>query len=295
MQHWMNRYIVSLVMCVFFASTAHAEPDPADYSFAQFQIFAIADKLAESKPEVFEADAELLAQYLQPGKAPASFMAFLVGVPGGLALIDTGFGNQESKLMEGLSAAGVKPEDISHVLLTHMHMDHIGGLAWEGAPAFPNAQILVAKAESDFWQGEEASADGAPTKANADLAKKLIAMYKDRVTHFAFGDTVLSNITAMDASGHTPGHTAYLLESKNQRLLFVGDLLHSTALQMPRPDIVSIYDMDKEKTAATRKRVLSYAAERNIPLAGQHFPFAAVGNVKAEGEGFVYTPLDKLE
>lgn len=295
MQYWIQRVTLSAILCFVFAFAAHAEPDPVDYSFAQFQIFAIADGLGESKPEIFEADAELVAKYIQPGKAPASFMAFLVGVPGGLALVDTGFGNQQSKLMEGLAAAGVKPEDISHVLLTHMHMDHIGGLAWEGEPAFPNAQILVAKAESDFWLGEDASADGAPTKANADLAKKLIGMYKDRVTHFAFGDTVLSNITAMDASGHSPGHTAYLLESKDQRLLFVGDLLHSTALQMPRPDITSVYDMDKEKTVAARKRILSLAAEQNIPVAGQHFPFGAVGSVKAEGDGFVYTGLDKLE
>ncbi len=126
-------------------------------------------------------------------------------------------------------------------------------------------------------------------KANFDLAKRMMGMYDGKVDTFEFGEEVVPWVTAMDSRGHTPGHTAFLLESDGEKLLCVGDLLHSAALQFPRPDINGRFDMIPVLTKVARREFLSKAAWENLPIAGMHLPFPGIGTVKADGpEGFAF-------
>lgn len=116
-----------------------------------------------------------------------------------------------------------------------------------------------------------------PEERKAQVVKTMEA-YKERLHLFNFDDVLPGNVTTLNAIGHTPGHTAFQVG----RLLIVGDLMHGTALQLLRPDICATFDMDQEAAAATRKRILHYAKENGLTLAGMHFP--APGWIKEEGK-----------
>jgi hypothetical protein len=117
----------------------------------------------------------------------------------------------------------------------------------------------------------------------------MMGMYEGKVDMFEFGDEVVPGLTAMDSRGHTPGHTAFLLESNGEKLLCVGDLLHSAALQFPRPDINGRFDMIPVLAKVARREFLSKAAWEDMPIAGVHLPFPGISTIKVDGvEGFSF-------
>jgi len=148
--------------------------------------------------------------------------------------------------------------------LTHFHADHIAGLVKSGSAGkmekvFKNAAVYAGKVEYDAWMNDI---------PKNDLQKNIMALYKDSLHLFAFGDSLPHGVLAMDAIGHTPGHTAFQISN----LLVIGDLMHGYALQKNHPEISSNYDMDKVKSAASRKRIMQYARENKLLMAGMHLP-----------------------
>ena len=279
------------------AFAAGAETAVQKFRVGDAEIWAIADSLSDRGMDVFKgADPAAIEKYVPTGKTPSAIMTFAVRLDGKMLLLDTGLGNSTGRvgnLMAGLAQAGIAPEDIETILITHMHGDHIGGLIWDDGQAFPNADVLIGKAELDFWLDEKMLAENPGRKGNFDLARRVADLYGDRIRTFGFGETVVPGITSMAAVGHTPGHVALLLESGSEKLLCIGDLLHAAALQFPRPDINASFDMNPEQAAASRVAFLDYAAANSIPIAGMHLPFAGVGRVeKASEGGFRYTPLN---
>ncbi len=292
--------LVIVALCLFaghvFAADPTPSPAPHMFSIGHVKVWAIADGILERDISIFAADADILRQYVPSGKYQSAYMCFLVQTEDNTILIDTGNGNppdheRPSNLMASLDHIGVTPEDIDTVLLTHMHGDHIGGLVWENKPAFPNAVIRVARIEREFWLDDASLALFPDRKAGFEKAKKTMAMYKGRIEDFEFGAKILPGLFAFDARGHTPGHTAFLIESNWEKLLFVGDLLHSAALQFVRPDINAGFDMDTLPAKAARREFLSKAVWKNWPIAGMHLPFPGIGIVTQDGpEAFVYQP-----
>ena len=270
--------------------------EPELFQIGKIKVWAIADNTGDRDMSVFVADAEIVKQYAPTGKSPSGVLCFLLDAPGGLALVDTGNGNppgdaRASLLMDGLKQIGVAPEKIGTVIITHMHGDHIGGLAWEGKPAFPNATVQVGFVEHNFWLNEKSVEQFPNRKANFERAKQVMDMYDGKVALFQFGGEVIPGLTAMDARGHTPGHAAFLLESDGDKLLIVSDLIHSAALQFARPDINTTYDMDPAMARISRLEFLGKAARENLPIAGIHLPFPGIGRVKASGpEAVTYHP-----
>lgn len=252
-----------------------------------FTIYAIQDRPGGMDVSLFSGPAspEERARYFTDGKADASITVFLVKSENRYALIDAGFGDAapgDSALMPALASLGVAPEQIEAVLLTHMHTDHIGGLLRGGKRAFPNARIAVSKPELSYWlSGTD------PENANARLVSRVMKAYgTDFSPPFSFKGVITPGLTPVDASGHTPGHTAYLFEVEGKKLLIIGDLVHAAALQFPLPDECAVYDIDKDAAAAARKRVLGRAADAGIEIAGMHIPFPGIGKVERKGDGF---------
>lgn len=295
LRNFMRTTIIALAAVGLFAAPGlAAENNAAMFKIGQAEVWAIADSVSERDMSVFPGvDAQTIQRYVPAGKTASSIMTFLIKLSDQIILVDTGLGNNASGLPDGLAAAGVKPEDITMVLLTHYHGDHIGGLAWQGRPAFPNAVVKSARDEYDYWLSDEAMAANPARKSGFETARRLLGLYAalDKNEVFEFGDKVAPGITALNAVGHTPGHTAFMLESDGARLLIWGDLIHAAALQFPRPDISPTYDMDPAIAAANRVVYLEMAAADGIPIAGMHLPFAAVGKVSKNPEGgYVFTP-----
>jgi len=224
------------------------------------------------------ADPETIKKYMPDGTAPASMSSFVLFAGEDTVLIDTGAGGET--WMKKLTDLGVKPENVKLILLTHFHGDHIGGLFQGNARRFLNATVLASTPEYD--------SKGAPFE-------KIKAVYGEDFKTFNFDNEVFANslvkVKAIDASGHTPGHTAFLLESKlNERdkLLLIGDLLHAAALQFPAPEACASYDKDPEKSIAVRKRLLDFAVQDKIPIGGMHLPPPSVGMVTKKEKGYSF-------
>lgn len=194
------------------------------------------------------------------GGVPSSVSAFWVVTEDGTqVLFDTGLGAVDSHLLAGLKMAGVEPDAVRLIYLTHMHGDHIGGLLKkDGTPVFPKGEVYVSKPEYDYWMAD---------KSNRQLIKTMEA-YKNRLHLFQFGDTLPGGVVALDAVGHTPGHTAF----QAGKLLVVGDLMHGAALQTLHPEICATYDMDTVQAVKTRLHYLRYAEENELKMAGMHLP-----------------------
>lgn len=206
--------------------------------------------------------AQIDSLSLQAG-VPASVSTFLVEKDGKRILFDAGMGAPDSKLPEGLKALNINPSEIDYLYITHFHGDHIGGMMKDGVPVFSNAQVYVSKVEYDAWMKMPAD-----KKSQVENTMKA---YKDRLHLFAFGDTLPCDVIAMEAAGHTPGHTVFCTGN----LLVIGDLMHGAALQLKYPEICATYDMDKSGAVKSRKHYVQYARENGLVMAGMHLPVPA--------------------
>lgn len=208
------------------------------------------------------SDALIDSLSLQNG-VPASISTFLVEKDSIRMLFDTGMGAPDSRLLEGLKALHISPEDINYLFITHFHGDHIGGMMKNDSVVFPHAEVYASKVEYDAWMKM-------PAEQKAQVEKTMKA-YKGHLHLFAFGDTLPGNVVAMNAVGHTPGHTVF----QTGKLLVIGDLFHGAALQVAHPEICAQYDMDKKGAIKSRKYYLQYARENGLTIAGMHLPVPA--------------------
>ncbi len=212
------------------------------------------------------------------------FTPTLVDTGSEVVLFDTGLGGDNGSLPQALADAGYSPADVTIVVITHMHGDHVGGLMAGGSPQFPNARYITGSAEYNYWTGGEASEQGAATVANT------VVPLVDQFTFIDDGTSVTGGITAMAAFGHTPGHMTYMIESDGEQLLLVADLANHFVWSLAYPDWEVRFDIIKEAAAASRRRVFGMLAADRIPFVGFHMPFPALGYVATRGDGFRYVP-----
>lgn len=221
----------------------------------------IQDRAATQSASLFpQAPASLIDSLGLRGGIPSSMSVFLVESKGMRILFDTGLGAKDSRLLHLLSLMGLTPADIGFIYLTHLHSDHIGGLLDGGRPMFPMAQVFVSKQEFKGWMGM-------PGEKKAQV-EKMAKAYRLNLHFFDFGDYLPGGVETIDASGHTPGHTAFRVGG----LLIVGDILHGAALQLADLDLCPTYDMNPAEARAARKRILQYARMNNLVVAGMHLP-----------------------
>lgn len=244
---------------------------------------------------------QLLARMFRSNPTPTAVIAFLVNTGDKLVLVDAGaakvFGPTLGQVLSNIKAAGYDPAKIDTVLLTHLHGDHVGGLlTLDGQVAFPNAQVYAAKAEADYWLSVEnlnKAPEGmkmffqAPQDATAPYVKA------GHFKTFEGSAELAPGIKPVDEHGHTPGHTGYLLESKGQKLLIWGDVVHNAAVQFPQPKVTIEFDSDQAKALATRMKLFGWTAKEALLVAGAHLPFPGIGHVRADGKGsYSWVPID---
>ncbi len=214
---------------------------------------------------------------LPTDKAQFFFTPTLVNTGSELILFDTGLNG--AGITAAVEAAGYTADQVSHVVITHMHGDHIGGLMTDGAPTFANAAYVTGQAEFDAWAAQD-----------NERFEGMVRPLAEQMTFIGDGGAVTAGITGMAAFGHTPGHMTYLLESGGQQLVLIGDLANHHVWSLAYPDWEVRFDMDKEAAAASRRKVLGMLAADNVPFIGYHMPFPALGYVETRGDGFHYVP-----
>ena len=227
-------------------------------------------------PEEF---AEVSAAAFVPAdRSQNSFHPTVVNTGTELVLFDTGV--NAAGTLAALEDAGYTADQIDVVVITHMHGDHIGGLATDGTLTFPNARYVTGAIENNHWAA-----------SGNENYERLITPIADQFTYLDDAGTVASGITAMAAFGHTPGHFVYHLESEGQRLLLAADLANHAVWSIGRPDWEVRFDMDKAAAIETRKRVLGMLAADRVPFVAYHLPSPAVGYVEVDGDGFRHVPV----
>lgn len=201
-------------------------------------------------------------------------------------LVDTGLGQGISSLPQSLLMAGIEVNRIQHIVISHAHGDHVGGLvSTDGALPYPHAQYHVWKEEWDSWN----EAAQKPENAESVVRKSLLAI-QDRVHLIDHEHEFLPGIHAIHTPGHTPGHMALLIESQGERLLHVVDALHHPS-QVAHPDWSPGFDFQPDVAAITRRKLLERAANENLLILAYHFPYPGSGHVVRDGEEFVWQPI----
>ncbi len=310
-------FMAAILLC--FSTLARAEAPlaktqvPGYYRMmlGQFEVTALFDgalqmdvkRLTNAKPEDIQ---RLLARmFVGSEKMQTAVNAYLINTGTHLVLVDAGggtiYGPLLGNVLGNMKTAGYRPEQVDTVILTHMHGDHIAGLIDAGgAPVFPNAAIHAAKVESDYWLSPtNAAAAPAEWQRIFKSAHATSAPYsaQGKWKTFSIGTELVPGIKAVATPGHTPGHTAFSIESQGQKLLIWGDLVHSHAVQFAQPEVAFDFDVDPKQAIATRRAVFKSMAESKDLVAGMHLPFPGIGHVRAEGSGVYswvpveYTPI----
>jgi glyoxylase-like metal-dependent hydrolase (beta-lactamase superfamily II) len=226
--------------------------------------------------------------------------AFLVNTGKHLILVDAGsgtwFGNGAfGHIVGNLRSAGYTPEEVDLVLVTHLHPDHVGGLTThDGKIVFPNAEIYVAREESDFWLSPEmaakASKDAQPFFESAQaIAAPYIKAHKWHT--FTGSQSIVDGLQVVPLHGHTPGHTAYEFSSQGKQIFFWGDTVHGQRVQLQHPELTVVFDIDPSAAAATRNQLLSRLAREDVVIAGSHMLFPGFGRLHKDGNGYSWAPV----
>jgi glyoxylase-like metal-dependent hydrolase (beta-lactamase superfamily II) len=243
-----------------------------------------------------EEAQRLLTEAFRPGVL-ISVNAFVIQTADRLILIETGSGNylgdSAGHLLRNLAIAGIDPNEIDTILLTHMHPDHSAGLTdmTTGRPNYPNAELVVHENEPRHWDDDAAMARGTDRQKRLffQQAREQSAPYRQRMRTFRQGQ-IVPGITAIPAHGHTPGHSAYLLSSGGQQLLIWGDTVHIPEVQIARPDVTIDFDTDPHAAAASRRRILEMAATDRLLVTGMHLHFPGFGHIARRDNGFAFVP-----
>ena len=277
------------------------------HKLGNFEVTVLSDGNLPFDADLFSGDKERAQQLLDkayfPRKSTTSVNTWLVNTGKHVVLVDTGgsshFGPTLGRLPKHLADAGVSPDQIDVIVITHMHPDHVPGLLdADKKVMFKNAVVHVGDEEYAFWTSDEVySKVPDDAKGFFDLARMSTKPYADagKLQTYKDGASIMSGITAMGARGHTPGHSMVHLSSNGSDLLLWGDIVHNAVLQFPEPDRSIAYDADPPMAIASRKRVFDMVAGDGLLFAGAHLPFPGLGRATKAQTGYTYVPLPYVE
>ena len=250
------------------------------------------------KVPLLQVKALLASQNLPTDYIDVPYTPFLLVDGNQRYLFDTGFADNgppnTGKLLANMAAAGFKPEDINHVVLSHFHGDHINGLRFKsGALVYPNARVHVPAPEHAFWMDDARMDSAPPTMKGAFMGvrRALGDLKGDQLVKFEPGAVIAPGITSVAAFGHTPGHTLFKVESQGQTFAYVADITNVPALFARNPDWAVLFDMNPEMARQTRRKMFDMLVKEKITAGGFHFPFPAFGSITPSGDGYQFNPM----
>ena len=240
-----------------------------------------------------DVGALLERNFLPTDKFLLGFAPTVVRTGSDVVLFDAGNGAARreagaGRTLSNLAGGGIKAEDVTVVVITHMHPDHIGGIMENGRPAYPNARYVTGQVEYDFWTADERMSG--PTEGLARLVAANVKPLADKMSFIGDGGEVAPGITGMAAFGHTPGHMVHVIESAGRKLAITADTANHYVLSLQKPDWEVRFDTVKDKAAETRRTVFGMLASERMPFIGYHMPFPSVGYVEPLGDGFRWIP-----
>lgn len=276
------------------------------FEVGDFKCLAISDGTLAHPDRVFFVNAprarleKVLREHnIQSGEITAPWICLLINTGQHRVLVDTGGGAGSvptaGKLLRNLKAGGIDPVDIDTVILTHGHPDHIGGNTdAEGKPAFPHARYVMWKDEWEFWTSEpkleQLQAEEDMKQFMLLFARKNLPPIKAQLDLVEGETEILPGIEAIAAPGHTPGHMALAISSRNERLLYLSDaVLHPIHLE--QPDWHPVFDLSPKQAIATKRQLLDRAVAKKVLTVASHFPFPGLGHILTKGKGWQWQPM----
>ncbi|MFZ5393122.1 MBL fold metallo-hydrolase [Acinetobacter seifertii] len=296
---------------VSYAEPASAQQVPGYYKhqFGNYRITSLLDGTIYLDPKLFKnlSQAEktkILIKYAAVNEKgiQTSVNAFLVDDGKSLTLVDSGasscFGPQLGSIAKNLELAGYQLANVKTVLLTHLHPDHVCGIAKDGKAVFPNATIYAHEREADYWLNP-ASEKTVPVNQKENYlgtvknVKAALAPYEAKKAFKTFKDgDVIQGFEVINTQGHTPGHHSFRLKSKGQQIVFVGDIVHSHSLQFDAPKTGVDFDVNSEQAINTRLKMFAEISNKQQWVAAPHLPFPGIGHVyKVNAEQYQWIPL----
>lgn len=244
-----------------------------------------------------DVQAALASAGLPTDRIEIPFHPLLVEVRGRRVLFDTGNGefgsNTAGRLLESLALAGIAPDTVDAVVISHFHGDHINGLRNKaGQITFPNARIYVPEPEWNWWMDDARMAASPEARRGGFLgSRRVFGPLAESVIRFTPGSEVLPGLRSLPAHGHTPGHTAFLIEGGRRKLLFWADTTNVAALFVRNPDWSAVFDMDADAARKTRHLLAEQVINEDLLLAGYHLSGAGIGTLVRRGQGYDFIPL----
>ena len=254
------------------------------------------NKLLKQPPAKTDA---ALAKVFEKSPIQTSVNGFLINTGSKLVLIDAGaaslFGPTLGQLLGNLKASGYKPEQVDEIYITHMHGDHLGGLASNEQRVFPNAIVRAGKLDADYYLSQ-ANLDKAPPEGKDDFLGAMLSINPyvkaGKFQPIVANTELVPGIKSYFNGGHTPGHITYVIESKGQKLVLLGDLLHVQGVQFDDPGVGIEFDTDSTIAIAQRKEAFAAAAKGGYLIGAAHLSFPGLGHVRAHGKGYQYVPVN---
>ena len=284
------------------AKTYNDTPGFHHYRVGDFKVTALLDGYFEM-PTNFIQGYDEKAAIESTKQSYRRFTTGSISVPVNAYVIDTGtemillgggtptfMGATLGQLPTNMAAAGINPDDITKILLTHTHPDHVAALGkQDGSKGFKNATLMLSQTEWNFIHNDDVrNASPDDFKGMIDYARSALAPYKGDVQLFTGEKELFPGIMSSPLPGHTPGHTGYELNSKGEKLFFWGDVVHFSTLQFANPDWKVVFDADAELAKKTRRAIFERASSERMAIAGAHVDFPGIGFVEKAGDEYRY-------
>ncbi len=262
--------------------------------------------LPEATPATVQAYPWLLPHHATPdGRMIISFQCFVMRTATRRIMLDTCIGNDrqrefpvftnmQTSFLGDLAHAGFHPEDIDTVLCTHLHFDHVGWntrrVDGRWVPTFPHARYLFGRREFEHWQMLEATHGYHDLAHMSDAIRPVVEA--GLVDLIEPEHRICPELSLLPTPGHTPGHVSICIESRGQRAIITGDMMHNP-IQFERPGDLARFDMDRQQAAATRQAFVDRVANQPILVIGSHFSEPTGGYVVRDAAGCrLHTPAE---